>query len=95
MDICLRVEDTGSGISSEDQQRLFSPFTQAGNHNQSARSGFGLGLVISRTLYEMMGGRLSMTSKLSVGTDIEVLLSLPTLQALVQPPLSQQLRRRP
>jgi two-component system sensor histidine kinase EvgS len=86
MDICVRVEDTGSGISSEDQQRLFSLFTQAGNHYQSARSGSGLGLVISRTLCEMMGGRLSMTSKLSVGTDIEVLLSLPTLQALVQPP---------
>uniref|UniRef100_UPI00313E4050 ATP-binding protein n=1 Tax=Pseudomonas sp. TH31 TaxID=2796396 RepID=UPI00313E4050 len=86
LDICLRVEDTGSGISSEDQQRLFSPFTQAGNNNQSARSGSGLGLVISRTLCEMMGGRLNMTSKLGVGTDIEVLLSLPTLQAVVQSP---------
>lgn len=41
--ICLRVEDTGCGISPEDQRRLFSPFTQASHTTQSARSGSGLG----------------------------------------------------
>ena len=54
--ICLRVEDTGVGISDEDQRRLFSPFVQASNNTQSARNGSGLGLVISRDLCEMMGG---------------------------------------
>lgn len=34
----LQVADTGIGISDEDQQRLFSPFTQASNNRQSARS---------------------------------------------------------
>ncbi|MFJ2710368.1 transporter substrate-binding domain-containing protein [Pseudomonas sp. NPDC087346] len=86
LSVCLRVEDTGNGISEEDQQRLFSPFTQASNNTQSARSGSGLGLVISRTLCEMMGGRLSLSSTLGQGTQIEVQLALPTLQPLTELP---------
>ena len=82
----LLVEDSGSGISDEDQQRLFSPFTQASNNTQSARSGSGLGLVISRTLCEMMGGQLRLTSTLGQGTQIDVQLALPTLQPLKEIP---------
>ncbi|SDZ66946.1 transporter substrate-binding domain-containing protein [Pseudomonas sp. NFIX28] len=78
----LRVEDSGQGISVEDQQRLFSPFTQASNNNQSGRSGSGLGLVISRTLCEMMGGQLHLSSVLGEGTQIEVLLQVPVLEPL-------------
>ncbi|SEO78274.1 two-component system, NarL family, sensor histidine kinase EvgS [Pseudomonas sp. NFACC39-1] len=87
--IRLRVEDTGCGISAEDQRRLFSPFTQASNNTQSARSGSGLGLVISRTLCEMMGGTLTLSSVPGEGTQIEVLLSLPALEALAQAPSAQ------
>lgn len=82
--IRLRVEDTGSGISLQDQQRLFSPFIQADNNRQSARSGSGLGLVISRTLCEMMGGTLALSSVPGAGTQIEILLRLPVLDAQVQ-----------
>lgn len=77
--IRLVVDDTGMGISAEDQQRLFSPFSQATNNNQSARSGSGLGLMISRTLCEMMGGELRLSSVLDKGTRVEVLLELATL----------------
>lgn len=87
--LCLRVEDTGCGISHEDQRRLFSPFTQAGHHPQSARSGSGLGLVISRTLCEMMGGTLTLRSVPGEGTQVEVLLDLPVLDALPTMPPSQ------
>ncbi len=87
--IRLRVEDTGCGISAEDQRRLFSPFTQASNNTQSARSGSGLGLVISRTLCEMMGGTLTLSSVPGEGTQIEVLLSLPALDVLAQAPSAQ------
>lgn len=87
--ICLRVEDTGCGISPEDQRRLFSPFTQAGHHPQSARSGSGLGLVISRTLCEMMGGTLALHSVPGEGTQVEVLLDLPVLDTLSTLPPSQ------
>ena len=84
--ICLRVEDTGCGISVEDQRRLFSPFTQASHSTQSARSGSGLGLVISRTLCEMMGGSLTLSSVPGEGTQVEVRLSLPVLDALPTAP---------
>nr|WP_256351170.1 transporter substrate-binding domain-containing protein [Pseudomonas sp. E6002] len=83
--VCLRVEDTGIGISNEDQQRLFSPFAQASNNAQSARGGSGLGLMISRTLSEMMGGTLVLSSVLGQGTQVEVRVSLPTLMTLEEP----------
>lgn len=81
----LQVADTGIGISDEDQQRLFSPFTQASNNRQSARSGSGLGLVISRTLCEMMGGQLTLNSHVGKGTRVDVVLDLPTLQPRHEP----------
>jgi len=87
LSICLRVEDTGCGISPDDQRRLFSPFTQAGHSTQSARSGSGLGLVISRTLCEMMGGTLTLRSVVGEGTQVEILLDLPVLDALPAAPL--------
>jgi two-component system sensor histidine kinase/response regulator len=68
----LTVADTGTGISPEDGERLFTPFTQAGDH---ARGGTGLGLVISRRLAEAMGGDLALKSELGVGS--RLILTLP------------------
>ena len=82
LSIRVRVEDSGQGISPEDQKRLFSPFTQAESNGQSSRSGSGLGLVISRTLCEMMEGQLQLTSTLGEGTRVEVLLRFPVLEPL-------------
>lgn len=81
LEICLRVEDTGAGISVEDQQQLFTPFTQASNNSHSARSGTGLGLSICRTLTEMMNGQLCLSSELGRGTQVQVLLRVPLLEA--------------
>jgi two-component system sensor histidine kinase EvgS len=77
--LVLRVEDSGCGISVVDQKRLFSPFFQVDNNAQSARAGSGLGLIISRTLCEKMGGQLQLSSQLGQGTQIEVCLDLPSL----------------
>lgn len=84
LELSVRVEDSGRGISEEDQQRLFTPFVQAANHDQSARGGSGLGLVISRTLCEMMGGTLSMSSTLGQGTQVEICLCLQILEPLAK-----------
>ncbi|KRP45704.1 two-component system, NarL family, sensor histidine kinase EvgS [Pseudomonas libanensis] len=72
----LWVQDTGIGITVQDQQRLFSLFIQGSNNEQSARSGSGLGLVISRNLCEMMGGQLHLNSVLGQGTRVDVTLAL-------------------
>lgn len=75
----LNVRDTGIGISPADQARLFNAFVQA--DGPRARQGAGLGLVISRTLAELMGGTLSLQSVEGVGTKVQVSLQLPACSA--------------
>jgi signal transduction histidine kinase/DNA-binding NarL/FixJ family response regulator len=75
-DVSLVVEDTGIGVSPEDQRRLFEPFEQARSDAARNGGGTGLGLVICRQLVEAMGGRVEMTSRLGVGTTMRVELPL-------------------
>ncbi|MBT2325086.1 response regulator [Variovorax paradoxus] len=77
----FEVKDTGIGISPEDQQRLFQPFSQAdGDEVRRRPVGTGLGLVISRQLAQMMGGSISMESAPGKGTTITLELSLPVAE---------------
>jgi two-component system sensor histidine kinase EvgS len=78
----LLIQDSGIGISEADQQRLFEPFAQADNSGHLARSGAGLGLVICRSLCEMMGGQLSLISQPGHGTQVMMALTLTTLEPL-------------
>jgi PAS domain S-box-containing protein len=71
------VEDTGIGISPENQARLFQPFVQATGDATPRSGGTGLGLTICKRLAEMMGGSIGMVSKLGVGTTMTLELSLP------------------
>ena len=54
--LTIEVEDTGPGIASEDQPRLFEPFVQLGE--ELPGSGTGLGLSITRQFVQLMGGRI-------------------------------------
>ncbi|WP_080477506.1 transporter substrate-binding domain-containing protein [Pseudomonas syringae] len=86
----ITVQDSGIGISVEDQQRLFEPFAQADNTGQMARTGAGLGLVICRNLCMMMGGNLSLYSTPGHGTRISMNLVLTTLEPLTGQPVVAQ-----
>lgn len=75
--LCLRIADTGIGISRDDQARLFSPFSQARGTAGSGYGGTGLGLAICRRLIERMGGAITLESALGQGTTVTVTLDLP------------------
>lgn len=74
--VSMRVDDTGSGISLEDQARLFQPFSQ-GKSIGGRQEGTGLGLVICRQVIELMGGSLHLESTEGVGSRIFVELRVP------------------
>jgi signal transduction histidine kinase/CheY-like chemotaxis protein len=66
--VSLTVEDTGIGISAEDQKRLFQAFVQAEPGTARKFGGTGLGLAISARLAEMMGGDLVLQSTFNEGS---------------------------
>jgi CheY-like chemotaxis protein len=74
----VSVEDTGIGIPSETVPLLFSPWTQARNNSQHLH-GSGLGLSISKSLVELMGGSVGLSSQLGVGTIAWFELELPLI----------------
>lgn len=79
LSLCIVVSDTGVGISEADQVFLFNPYVQADNAKQSNQRGSGLGLVICKTLCEIMQGSLELSSEVGQGTRVEVKLNLPIL----------------
>ncbi|MEC9372460.1 MAG: ATP-binding protein [Planctomycetota bacterium] len=64
----LEVVDTGIGITQEQGQRLFQPFSQADSSMTRRYGGTGLGLAISRRLAEMLGGDITFDSVAGEGT---------------------------
>jgi len=84
---CLRVEveDTGPGISADEQGKLFRNFEQT-KTGQQAGTGTGLGLAISREFVRLMGGDITVTSQVGKGSVFVIHLPLKEGEAqAVQP----------
>ncbi|MCW2395555.1 MULTISPECIES: hybrid sensor histidine kinase/response regulator [unclassified Sphingobium] len=68
----FEVKDTGPGIAPEDRQRIFEPFERG----EGRESGAGLGLAISRTLVEILGGQLDLVSTPEGGSCFRIVMML-------------------
>lgn len=70
--VTFRVVDTGIGMSARESEQIFEAFYQV----KSGSGGVGIGLAISKTLCEKMGGRLDVKSSPGVGSVFEVCLPM-------------------
>jgi PAS domain S-box-containing protein len=73
--VLLSVEDSGIGISSEQQEQVFEPFIRGSDAHQQA-SGTGLGLYITRQIIEHHGGTIELESEPGIGTIFRIRLPL-------------------
>ncbi|KAF4551413.1 Peroxide stress-activated histidine kinase mak3-like protein [Elsinoe fawcettii] len=64
------VTDTGIGISEEQKKKLFLPFSQADSSTARSYGGTGLGLSICKSIIEICGGRIWLSSQVGVGTTV-------------------------
>lgn len=76
---CFTVRDTGIGIAIDRQEEIFEPFRQQDAGIARKYGGSGLGLSIVRRLTGMMGGTITMTSKVGVGSTFSVQLPLQAI----------------
>ncbi|HXI98637.1 MAG TPA: HAMP domain-containing sensor histidine kinase, partial [Gemmatimonadaceae bacterium] len=83
----LRIADTGVGISAENIEEVFEPFWQAEQTATRKTGGTGLGLSVTRKLARLLGGDVTVASRLGAGTTF--LLTLP-----MKAPAGEPVRRR-
>jgi signal transduction histidine kinase len=83
----VRIADTGVGIAADNIDDVFQPFWQAEQTATRKTGGTGLGLSVTRRLARLLGGDVSVASR--VGSGSTFLLSLP-----MKAPAGESVRRR-
>jgi signal transduction histidine kinase len=86
-ELVISVQDTGIGISAEDQEKIFEEFYQVGASR--TQEGTGLGLALTRRLVELHHGQLTVESEPGVGSTFTV--TMPLHQAAVTAGISTTL----
>lgn len=72
--ICFRIQDTGIGMTREQMRDIFQPFTQADTSSTRRYGGTGMGLAISRSFCQIMGGEIVVDSEFGAGSTFTVYL---------------------
>ena len=88
--ICFVCADTGIGMSEEFQKRMFEPFTQENAGARSVYGGTGLGMSITKSLVDKMGGTIGVESKQGVGTTYTITLPFAVDNTQAEEPEQQQ-----
>jgi signal transduction histidine kinase/DNA-binding response OmpR family regulator len=89
-DVIFKVQDSGIGISLEDQARIFEEFYQIDNSIQRRVKGTGLGLAIARQLAERLGGSLEVSSELGRGSTFTLKVPRRHAEVVVLEALTEQ-----
>lgn len=73
---CFTIEDTGIGMTPEFLKHIYEPFAQESNDARSKFQGTGMGMPIVKSLIDMMGGTIEISSELGVGSTFNVQIPL-------------------
>jgi signal transduction histidine kinase len=79
----FKISDTGIGITQEQQQKLFAPFSQADDSTSRKYGGTGLGLVICKHLIDLMQGNIQLHSEYKKGSCFSFNLYLPIVEKTI------------
>ena len=86
--IIVTCKDTGKGIKADHINRLFSKFDRLDVERNTTVEGTGLGLAITKSLVEMMGGKINVQSQFGVGSIFMV--QIPQKISKLSPPISEE-----
>jgi len=90
-DVCIKVEDNGTGIESEDLKQIFDPFFT----RRKASGGTGLGLAISNSIVQQLGGFISVDSQVGTGSRFVVHLPAQSPEAAATSDAAEEPRAGP
>ena len=79
--VTFKVADTGIGIAEENQRRIFEEWSQIDSPIQRKVKGTGLGLPLCRKLAQLLGGSISVTSRVGAGSTFEATIPVVYAQA--------------